>query len=654
MLDNYYTQKYTRLLSRQFRNIQEVTEEIINLQAILNLPKGTEIFVSDIHGEYDIFSHILNNGAGIIKSKIEDVLGDTITESEMKSLATLIYYPEEKLSIMKKNVDDLDNWYTIILYRLIMVAKQVSSKYTRSKVRKALPQGFDYIIDELLNVSINGKDKDSYYKEIIKSIIELKRADQFIIAISDLIKRMAIDHLHIVGDIYDRGPKPKQIIDELIKFHSLDIQWGNHDSNWMGAACGNEACICNVVRICSRYDNLDTLENGYGINIRPLTTFALEVYKDDPCKEFIPITVGDNKYCNSDKDIISKVHKAITIIQFKIEAELIRKHPEYEMGNRLLLDKINYKNGTINIDGINYELKDKNFPTINSDNPFELTQEEKEVIARLKESFINSEILKSHITFLYENGGLYKIFNSNLLFHACIPINKDGEFEKVKLFDKILSGKEYLDYLETIMHKAYFKENDDENEYLDFMWYLWCGKNSPLFGKDKMATFENYFLYDSEIKKEIKNPYYTLINKEEICDKVLLEFCLNPQYSHIINGHTPVMETKGESPIRSNGKLLVIDGGFAKGYRNQTGNAGYILTYNSYGLVLTANEPFESKQKAIEEELDVQYKIVVKEKDIERKRVKDTDIGEKLKDEIEDLKILLEAYRLGIIKEKNI
>lgn len=655
-MDKYYdNKKYLNVLSKKYKNIQEVSEEIINLQAIMNLPKGTEIFVSDLHGEYEIFSHILNNGCGIIKSKIEEILGNSITEKDRKLLATLIYYPEEKLNLIKKQVEDLDDWYSIILYRLVEVARQVTSKYTRSKVRKALPAGFDYIIDELLNVQKDGKDKDSYYKAIIKSIIQLDRAEQFIVAISNLIKRMAIDHLHIVGDIYDRGPKAKSIVETLIKFHSLDIQWGNHDVNWMGAACGNEANICNVVRICSRYDNLDILEDGYGINIRPLATFALDTYKNDPCTNFMPKTLEYNKYTNSDKNVIAKIHKAISIIQFKLEGILIKKHPEYEMDDRLLIDKIDYKNFQIKINNEIYNLKDNYFPTIDSSDPYNLTKGEKLVIERLKESFLNSEVLQKHIAFLYEKGSIYKVFNSNLLYHACVPMDKNGEFKKIKIFGKVLSGKDYLDYIELIMRKAFIERKNANlwSDYIDYMWYLWCGENSPFFGKNKASIFESYFINDEEIKKELKNPYFKLIDDEIICNKILEEFEIADTDSHIINGHIPVKESKGESPIRANGKLLVIDGGFAKSYREQTGKAGYTLIYNSYGLVLATNEPFTSKQKAIENELDVRTKIVVNEKNTLRKTVADTDIGVKLRSEIEDLKILLDAYKNGFIKEQN-
>ena len=560
MEDNKNLKRHLKILSKQYTNIEEVSEEIINLQAILNLPKGTELFLSDIHGEYTSFSHILNNGSGIIKNKIEDIFKKQIPEKDRRALATLIYYPEEKLALIKKEVEDLNEWYGITLYRLIEVAREVSSKYTRSKVRKAMPKGFDYIIDELLHLQGCGPDKETYYKQIIESIIELDRADEFIVAISNLIKRMAIDHLHVIGDIFDRGPNAKQVMNTLMNFHSLDIELGNHDVLWMGATCGNEACIANVIRICSRYDNINTLEDGYGINIRPLTTFALKTYADDSCEKFMPKVYDYNKYIRSDETSIAKIHKAISIIQFKLEGKLIKEHPEYEMDNRLLLDKIDYKEGTINIEGNTYHLNDVNFPTINPNDPYELTLEEKEIIDRLRESFMNSDTLNRHIAFLYSKSSIYKCFNSNLLFHGCIPMEEDGEFSKVDIMGRNLSGKEYLDYLDKIVRKAYFeREQEESKDAIDLMWYLWCGKKSPMFGKEKAATFERYFIIEKETHKELKNPYYTLVEKEEVCDKILKEFGLDVTTSHIINGHIPVKEKDGESPIKANGKLLVID-----------------------------------------------------------------------------------------------
>ena len=550
--------RHLKILSKQYTNIEQVAEEIINLQAILNLPKGTELFLSDIHGEYGSFSHILNNGSGIIRNKIEDIFNNQITERDRRQLATLIYYPEEKLALIKKEVEDIKEWYSINLYRLIEVAREVSSKYTRSKVRKAMPKGFDYIIDELLHLQGCGPDKETYYKQIISSIIELDRADEFIVAISNLIKRMAIDHLHVIGDIFDRGPNAKLVMDTLMNFHSLDIELGNHDILWMGAACGNKACIANVIRICSRYDNIDTLEDGYGINIRPLSTFALETYKDDNCEKFVPKVFDYNKYIRSDEISIAKIHKAISIIQFKLEGQIIKEHPEYKMDGRLLLDKIDYEKGTIQIDNKIYNLNDTNFPTVDYKNPYKLTKEEEEIINRLQESFKNSETLNKHISFLYSKASMYKCFNSNLLFHGCVPMEADGEFSKIEVLGESISGKRYFDCIEKIANEAYFgKENNKDA--VDFMWYLWCGPKSPLFGKAKAATFERYFVEEKETHKEEKNPYFTLIENEEICDKVLKEFGLETKKSHIINGHVPVKEKDGESPIKANGKLLVID-----------------------------------------------------------------------------------------------
>lgn len=646
--------KYLNQLSRTYRNIQEVSEEIINLQAILNLPKGTELFLSDIHGEYEAFIHILNNGSGIIKSKIESIYAKSMTEEDRKNLATLIYYPEEKLNIVKKSNVNLEEWYKITLYRLIEVTRAVSSKYTRSKVRKAMPQGFDYIIDELLHLQGEDYNKELYYNQIIDSIIDLNAADKFIVAISELIKRMAIDHLHIVGDIYDRGPGAPIIMDKLMKFHSLDIEWGNHDILWMGAASGNEACIANVVRICSRYDNLSTLEEGYGINIRPLSIFATETYKDDSCKPFLPRNKEVSKYSNTDKIVLSKIQKAMAIIQFKIEGALIKRHPEYKMKDRLQLDKMDLEKGIVKIGGVEYKLTDTKFPTIDKKNPYKLTAEEEEIIERLKTSFMHSEKLKQHVNFLYARGHMYQNFNSNLLFHGCIPMKENGDFDCVDVLGKSLKGKELLDTIENIAHRAYFGGNNEENQdAVDFMWYLWCGPKSPLFGKEKAATFERYFVEEKELHKEAKNPYYTLINQEETCNKILENFGLDKEEdSHIINGHMPVKAKDGESPVKANGKLIVIDGGFAKAYQPTTGIAGYTLTYNSHGLVLAMNEPFESKCKAIEEGLDIKTQTILREDIKMRKRVSDTDIGKKLQEEVEDLKLLLRAYREGELKEK--
>ena len=648
-----YNKKYLELLSKTYKNTDEVTTEIINLQAILNLPKGTELFMSDVHGEYEAFLQILNNGSGIIKSKIDEIYDHSISQEDRKNLATLIYYPEEKLEIEKNKNDDMDEYYRIMLYRLLEVARAVSSKYTRSKVRKAMPKNFDYIIDELLHAQGDGEyDKEKYYHQIIESIIDLNRSDEFIIAISHLIKRMAIDHLHMIGDVYDRGPGSAIIMDKLMNYHSMDFQWGNHDILWMGAACGNKCCIANVVRICSRYDNLSTLEDGYGINIRPLSIFAQETYKNDPCKEFLPRTIEFSRYSNSDKILISKIQKAISIMQFKLEGKLIQKHPEYQMNKRLLLDKIDYDKSEIVINNKKYKLNDCNFPTIDKNDPYKLTKKEKEIINRLTSSFINSEKLASHVSFLYSKGHMYQVYNDNLLYHGCIPLTKKGEFDEFEIMGNKYKGKDLMDQMEIIAHKAFFvSKNVPNRDEIDFMWYLWCGPKSPLFGKDKVATFERYFLDDKKTHKEVKNPYYHFQNDEKTCDKILKEFNVNIKDGHIINGHVPVKAKDGESPVRANGKLIVIDGGFAKSYQKSTGLAGYTLTYNSHGLVLAANEPFESKNKAILHGLDIKSQTILKQDVKDRKRVKDTDIGKTLESQVKDLKNLLEAYIDGDIKE---
>lgn len=647
---DYNKQKYLKLLSKEYKNITEVSEEIINLKAILNLPKGTEVFLSDIHGEYAPFTHILNNGAGIIRSKIDEIFENQTTEKERNMLATLIYYPEEKLKIIKeKTKENLDEWYTITLYRLVEVARKVSSKYTRSKVRKAIKNEFAYIIDELLHAQINSeKDKVYYYKQIIKTIIELGQADSFIIAISELIKQMAVDHLHVIGDIFDRGRYPNLVIEKLMNFHSLDIQWGNHDILWMGATLGNQACIATVVRNSARYNNIGTLEDAYGINIRPLSTFAQEAYKNDNCEKFLPKEFDYNKYDNSDRKLIAKIHKAITIIQFKLEGQMIKKHPEYNLNDRLLLDKMDLKKGFVLIDGKKYEINDTNFPTINQENPYELTSKEKEVMDRLTESFIHSPSLNNHINFLFSKGEMYTVFNNNLLFHGCIPMNEDGTFKKVQFLGKELAGKAYFDEINEAVNKAYMTKQE---ELIDIMWFLWLSPESPFFGKDKMATFESYFVKDAKAHKENKNPYYTLSEDEKYCNKILKEFGLEDEDSRIVNGHIPVKVKDGESPIKANGKLLIIDGGFAKSFREKTGNAGYVLTYNSNGLLLSQTKPFESVSKAIIEEKDIISEIIVKKNGVVRKTVGDTDIGTKLKGEIEDLMELLNAYKNGEIKE---
>lgn len=647
--------KYLNLLAQQYSTINEASTEIINLQAILNLPKGTEHFLTDIHGEYEPFLHVLKNASGVIKRKIEDVFGNALGESDKKSLATLIYYPEQKLDIVLKEEKNINDWYKISLYRLIEICRYVSSKYTRSKVRKALPKDFSYIIEELLHEEPDRVDKHEYYGEIINTIIDIDRAREFIIALSKLIQRLVIDRLHIIGDIFDRGPGADIIMDTLTNYHSVDIQWGNHDILWMGAASGSEVCIANVVRICTRYANLDTIENGYGINLLPLATFAMEFYKNDPCENFLPKFDGESTYTVKEIQLTSQMHKAISIIQFKLEKEIISRHPEYNMFNRLLLDKIDYKEGCIHIGEKVYKITDTNFPTIDPENPYKLIPEEKELIEKLKFSFVSSEKLNKHVRFLFSNGSLYLKFNSNLLYHGCIPLDENGDFKEVTLEGKNYSGKALLDKLEILTRESFFHGNKQKQSQhnSDIMWYLWAGPFSPLFGKEKMATFERYFIREEETQYEKKDSYYDFRDNEDICNKILIEFGLDPEESHIVNGHVPVEKKKGESPIKAHGKLMVIDGGFSKAYQSKTGMAGYTLIYNSFGLQLISHQPFESTEKAIKEETDILSSIVVLEHSSARKRVADTDIGIVLQHQIEDLKMLLLAYRKGLIKELN-
>ena len=647
--------KYLNLLAQQYPNISSASTEIINLQAILNLPKGTEHFVSDIHGEYEAFSHVLRNASGVIKNHITYILGTSLRDSEKKTLATLIYYPEQKLEEIKKTEPEIGDWYRITLHRLVTICKEISSKYTRSKVRKALPPEFAYIIEELLHEDSSGADKELYYNQIIDSIVRLDQADRFIVAISKLIQRLAIDRLHVIGDIYDRGPSASKIMDLLQNYHSVDIQWGNHDINWMGAAAGCQALICNVTRIQARYCNLDTIEDDYGINLIPLAAFAMDKYADDPCTYFMPKNSDAELMSDKEIQMVAKMHKAISIMQFKMEAQIIKRHPEFHMEDRLLLDKINHEKGTIMLKGVEYPLLDTNFPTIDPANPYELSEEEQEVMDKIKSSFVNSEKLRDHVRFMFSNGSMYSTFNSNLLFHGCIPLNDDGTLKEVPFRGKMVKGKEYMDAIERAVREGYYTKphSHTKRDCLDLIWYLWCGENSPLFGKDAMTTFERYFIEDKDTHTEHKSPYYEKRNDEKTCRGILENFGLNPDKSHIINGHVPVKVKKGESPIKANGKLFVIDGGFAKAYQKETGIAGYTLIYNSHGLVLVSHEPFESREKAIAEERDILSSTVALQYSQSRIRVGNTDVGRELKEQISELEKLMYAYESGLIKEKK-
>ncbi len=644
---------YLKLLAKQFPSIQAASTEIINLSAILNLPKGTEHFVSDIHGEYEAFIHVLKNGSGSIKRKIDDSFGHTLLEEDKRRLATLIYYPRRKLPLILKSVKNEAEWYRMMLFRLVKICRVVSSKYTRSKVRKALPKDFAYVIEELLHEQEGQDNKQAYYQEIIDSIISTGRAKDFIITLAELIQRLTIDRLHVIGDIYDRGPGAHLIMDTLLDHPTVDFQWGNHDIVWMGAAAGSDACVANVTRLCLRYANLETLETGYAISLLPLASLALEVYGDDPCELFRPKWSGQAEYTENEVRLMAQMHKAITVIQFKVEGQVIRRRPHYQMEDRLLLDKIDYEKGTICLNDRNLPLKDANYPTIDPKNPYKLTEQEQSVVERLRLSFTNSDKLQQHVRFLYSRGSMYLVHNGNLLYHGCIALNEDGSFRAFKVGDEEFAARDFMDRVERLARQGYFATDPDQKLYgLDSMWYLWCGDHSPLFGKDKMATFERYLLDDEVARAEIKNPYYQFQNSEETARKILEAFGLNPDTGHIINGHVPVQVKKGESPIKAGGKLLVIDGGFAKAYQAQTGIAGYTLILNSYGLHLAAHEPFESTQTVIEDELDIQTKTELLESYPTRIRVKDTDLGQEMKQHIVELQNLLTAYRIGLIKEQ--
>ena len=645
--------RYLQRLAELYPTIGKASTEIINLQSILNLPKGTEHFMSDLHGEYEAFSHVLRNGSGAVRKKIDDVFGHTLSNSDKRALATLIYYPKEKMQLVKKTEEDMENWYKITLYRLIEVCKTTASKYTRSKVRKALPADYAYVIEELITEKAEVLDKEAYYDSIVNTIIQIGRAENFIIALAELIQRLVVDHLHILGDIFDRGPGPHFIMDRLMQYHSLDIQWGNHDVVWMGAAVGQRACIATVLRNSIRYGNLDILEDGYGINMLPLATFAMEVYKDDPCTAFE--MKGTSNYNALEKELGQKMHKAIAIIQFKLEGQLLRRHKEFHMEDRCLLHRINPEKGTVTLpNGKEYLLLDTDFPTINWKHPYELTPGELDVIERLETAFRNCEKLQNHMRLLLDKGGLYKIYNGNLLFHGCIPLNEDGSLKEIQIYGKTYKGRELYDVLEAYVRRAFYAvDREEQRKGRDILWFIWASPSSPLFGKDKMTTFERYFIADKETHKETKGAYYHLLENEEVVDGMLREFGLDPETGHIINGHVPVHQGDGESPVKCNGKVIVIDGGFCKAYQKVTGIAGYTLIYNSYGLVLTAHEPFTSKEDAVSKESDIVSNRVSVHYTSKRRLVGDTDTGKALKERIGELMQLLDAYRKGIIKEKK-
>ena len=649
--------RYLRLLSQSFPTIADASTEIINLQAILNLPKGTEHFLADLHGEYKSFQHVLKNASGNIKRKVNEIFGNELREAEKKELCTLIYYPEEKLELVKASESELDDWYHITIHQLVRVCRDVSGKYTRSKVRKSLPEDFSYIIEELLHERTDDVDKAAYVNVIISTIITTGRADDFIIAIAHVIQRLAIDKLHVLGDVYDRGPGAHIIMDILNGYHNWDIQWGNHDILWMGACAGNEACICNVIRLSLRYANLVTIEEGYGINLVPLATFAMEHYGDDPCEEFMPKTSGGSaEIDDKTRRLTAQMHKAITVIQFKVEAAIIKRHPEWRMQDRLLLDNIDYARGVCVVDGKEYAMKSCCFPTVSPDDPCRLTPEEQSLVDRLRHSFTVNEKLHKHIRLLLGHGSLYTIINDNLLFHASVPLNADGSLKDVELPDGTKAGgRELMNRVDRVIRSAFQSDTDpqDKASAVDYFLYLWCGRDSVLFDKSKMATFERYFLEDKATYKEEKGNYFKLRDDEKVCDSILDAFGVSGHTRHIINGHVPVHAASGENPIKANGKLMVIDGGFSQAYHKETGIAGYTLVYHSRGFQLVQHEPFTSAEDAILRGSDIKSTTQIVEMSAHRMLVADTDIGRELKKQITDLDKLLYAYRHGFIKERR-
>ncbi len=647
--------RYLSLLSQSFPTVADASTEIINLEAILNLPKGTEHFLADIHGENEAFQHVLKNASGNIKRKVNEIFAGDIRESEKKDLCTLIYYPERKLELIKASEPDIDDWYHITIHQLVKICRDVSSKYTRSKVRRSLPADFSYIIEELLHERADDTNKAAYVNVIVNTIISTGRADDFIIALSGVIQRLAIDQLHILGDIYDRGPGAHIIMDAMQRYHSWDIQWGNHDILWMGACAGNDACICNVLRLSLRYANLATLEEGYGINLVPLATFAMDAYGDDPCEEFLPKLLKGNRMDEKTRQLTAKMHKAISIIQFKLEAAMIDSRPEWHMKERKQLEHIDFERKVFVRDGKEYAMRDCYFPTIDPKSPYKLTPEEQELVNKLHHSFSVSDKLNKHIQCLFSHGCMYGIFNSNLLFHASVPLNADGSLKEVDINGEKVKGRALLDKIGLVLRSAFNSDTEPKERKfaVDYFWYLWCGVDSPLFDKSKMTTFERYFLEDKTTHTEEKGYYYRLRDDEKVCDMILDSFGVTGQHRHIINGHVPVRVGRGETPIKANGKLMVIDGGFAKAYHNTTGIAGYTLVFHSRGFQLVQHEPFTSAEEAIKNGTDIVSTTQIVEMSTQRMMVRDTDKGAELESQIEELKELLYAYRHGFIKEST-
>ena len=648
---------YLKMLARQYPNVQAASTEIINLHAIRNLPKGTEHFISDVHGEYEAFLHILNSASGVVREKLDDLFATTVSKADLDQLATLIYYPQEKLEEIERETSDMREWYRITFHRLIEVCRLVSSKYTRSKVRKAMPPEYAYIIDEMIHTHYEDSDKRDYYENIISTIIDIDRAADFLVELCELIKRLAVDHLHLVGDIFDRGPRADIILDSLMDYHSVDIQWGNHDVLWMGAASGSRTLVATVLANSLRYNNLEVIETGYGISLRPLSVFANEVYKDCDIHRFeVKLSNEDAAhYTEKDKLLAARMHKAITVILFKLEGQKILRNPCFNMSDRLLLDKIDYENKCIAIGETTYPLEDTDFPTVDPKDPYTLTDDESTLINQLTASFLHSEKLQRHVRFLYSKGSLYKVYNGNLLFHGCIPMAEDGSLLSFSIGGKTLSGKAFLDYADQTARRAYYnKPGTEEREFgMDFLWFLWAGRNSPIFGRDRMTTFERRLILDESTWTEPKNAYYQFYNDPAVCDALLKEFGLEGPHCHIINGHIPVKSKKGESPMKAGGKLLVIDGGFCKAYQKTTGIAGYTLIYNSACFRLVSHEPFVGRANAIRENQDIASTSVVFERLESRMKIAGTDVGRQLQEQIDDLMDLLCAFRSGEIVEDH-
>jgi fructose-1,6-bisphosphatase-3 len=644
---------YYKLLSKQYPNIDEVSKEIINLSAILSLPKGTEHFLTDLHGEYEAFSHVVRNASGTVKRKIEETFGDTIPVEDQEILASIVYYPKEKLIFLNKHGLVNEKWYRTTIYHLILLLRNAGYKYTRSKVRKSLPENFSYIIEELVQEKEVLESKKNYYKEIIKSVIRTERADDLIIALADVIRRLVVDKLHIVGDIYDRGPGAHLIMDDILKQNNVDVQWGNHDIIWMGAAAGSTTCIANVLRICLRYANLETVQDGYGINLLPLAQLAANTYRNDPVECFQPRVKDGHSFKERDIDLMAKMQKAISVIQFKIEGQIIKRQPDFKMDDRLLLDKMSKDRTKVTIDGKEYDMKDSYFPTIDYDDPYKLTDEENEVMELLQLNFMHSNKLQKHVKYLYSKGSVYLALNDNLLYHGCIPFTQDGKFDSLELNGKVYSGKSLCDLLDEKLRAAYFNRGEKNNTFnMDMIWYAWCGEDSPLFGKSKMATFERYFVKEKETHSEDQNNYYMFRDNEDKCRMILEEFGVDTDKGRIINGHVPVKTKKGENPVKANGKMFVIDGGFSRAYQKTTGIAGYTLIFNSQAMILVSHEPFEDHRVTIKKNEDMVPQEVYVKKEPKRLLVEDTDKGKNMIETINILNELLEAYRKGFIEQK--